>query len=150
MNIRLHKNLCAAVPILACAVTMGSASGCATVPLEVRREVSDEPRVADTARADRLIIRDAQLRVVVGSVAEAHQSAEQIAVKAGGFVEASRAEEKQSSLVLRVPAPKLGEALDLLGKLEEEELRSTRTQDVTFFSFWHIFAFEKARDGGVL
>lgn len=115
---------------LAPALTLLLALGCASAG-------SDEAPASDQAQAgyagpDRLLLKTAELRVAVDVVAEAAASASALAQGMGGYVTSSSVQGEESAhLDLRVPAPRLDEALDALAALGEARARSITASDVT-------------------
>jgi hypothetical protein len=81
---------------------------------------------------DRLLLKTAELRIAVESVAAAADSAAALAQGMGGYVAGSSVRGEESArLDLRVPAARLDEAMDGLAALGEERARSVSASDVT-------------------
>jgi polyhydroxyalkanoate synthesis regulator phasin len=106
--------------------------------------------VGRTQQQARVIITRASLAVEVEEVAPAAERASRLAPQLGGFVEnLTTREDKTAHLRLRIPAPRLQEALDSLGRLGKVTERSLSEDDVTAQSVdleARVASFRAARD----
>ena len=88
--------------------------------------------VARTQQQVRVVVRRASIEVEVETIAPAVERATRLADVFEGYVEnATTREDKSAQVILRVPAARLGEALDSIALLGKVTNRSLSAQDVT-------------------
>jgi len=105
-----------------------AAVGCASA--DKARQPAES--LAQTASADRKLVRTGDLVVSVRSPEESLPAVERIVKEAGGFVERSTAtKDANIRLVCRVPATQLDQVMNSIARLGDEEQRSVSTVDVT-------------------
>lgn len=108
----------------------------AEAPMEEKAASDSGARPADYAAVERLIIRNANLDIVVRDTEAAVETISQLATDMDGYVIESNLsqyqEGKQAYLQLRVPAEKLDQTLDSIRELSEEVRRENVSgEDVT-------------------
>lgn len=118
-------------------------------PQSVMATRASAPR-GRTAQHARVIVRRATIEVEVEEVPPAVERATRLTQSLDGFVEnAVTREEKSAHLTLRIPSPRLAEALDSLARLGKVAGRSLSEDDVTAQSVdleARVASFRAARD----
>jgi len=120
-------------------IAVGAATGCATKRTEAAPASTSTQFAGDAAtspaasasEAERLVARTASLSLEVEKPVESAKRAEERTRALGGIVMSSNQSERLANLVLRVPADRLGAALDALGPLGRELSREVHATDVT-------------------
>ena len=92
-----------------------------------------DEQVASLAARQRIIVRTADMRLIVGDVADALDTISGMAGEFGGWtVSTNRSERHNGSISFRVPADRLGEAMGRLRDLADDvESEGTTSRDVT-------------------
>ena len=103
-------------------------------------KAADSSRNPTTTQTDRIVIKNANLSIIVEKPFDALDSIINLASQTGGYVVSSRTykttsengvEVPEAEITIRVPSEKLDEALDVIRKLVKDTSKDIRSENIT-------------------
>jgi hypothetical protein len=117
---------------LCCVLALAACAGSGGIAYEASESAAGMKQSGAAADSGRLEIHAATQQVTVDDVLVAAEGVRSVAAALDGRIDSARSgNEDRAHFVLRIPSKSLGDALDRLAELGEEDFRQVDTEDVT-------------------